>query len=63
MIPKVKVGSIWAAGNMQTFLVTDVVEKNNQVWVYYQRRSDASQKYHCLEPAFVHRFTEYSNEG
>lgn len=61
MIPKVRAGSIWVAKDMESFEVTDVKNKDNKIWIFYQRQSNPNQKYNCLEEAFVNRFTEYTN--
>jgi hypothetical protein len=61
MIAKVKPGSIWTAKDMSHFRVLNVITKDNQVWVSYQRVAAPNQNYSCLEPAFLQRFTEYTN--
>jgi hypothetical protein len=61
MIAKVKPGSIWTAKDMSQFCVLNVITKDNQVWVSYQRLETPNQNYSCLEPAFLQRFTEYTN--
>lgn len=61
MTPKVKVGSIWMTSNMLYFKVTKVENRNGDVWVTYQRKDSLDKTYSCLEPAFIHRFTEFTN--
>lgn len=63
MKPKVKIGSVWSGPNSLRFKVNDVVTKSDEVWVFYSRVDNQELKYHCLEPAFMQRFTEYANES
>lgn len=57
----VKVGSKWRGTDSVKFYVLDVVSIENQTWVCYN--NDNGQDFKCLEPAFLSRFTEYTNES
>ena len=61
MKPKVKIGSIWTAKDCQQFNVINVENKDKETWVTYKRVSTPDQVYSCLEPAFIHRFSEFTN--
>jgi hypothetical protein len=50
----IKEGSRWWAGDEKRFVVTSVVEVDEQVWVHYK---DDKNEYSCYQESFVDRFS------
>jgi hypothetical protein len=58
---QVRVGSKWKTID-KTFIVTGVLEKDNDLWIYY-KNSQTLQEYNCRQEAFVGRFSQIVNEN
>ena len=58
---QVRVGSKWKTVD-KMFIVTEVVEKEKDLWVYY-KNIQTLQEYNCRAEAFVARFGEIVNEN
>jgi hypothetical protein len=58
---QVRVGSRWKTVD-KTFIVTGIIEKEKDLWVYY-KNAQTLQEYNCREEAFVGRFSEIVNEN
>jgi gentisate 1,2-dioxygenase len=52
--------STWSFADGTEFVVTNVVDKEDGVWVYYNNPA-TGQEYDCLIDAFLQRFKEESN--
>ena len=58
---QVRVGTKWKTVD-RTFIVTGVLEKDNDLWVYY-KNAQTLQEYNCREEAFVGRFSQIVNDN
>lgn len=54
----VKLGSTWGVTYDKKFLVTNLIENDQGIWVYYEDIKNRDKKYHCLIDSFTHRFSE-----
>jgi gentisate 1,2-dioxygenase len=52
--------STWSSANGTEFAVTNVVDKEDGVWVYYTNPA-TGQEYNCLIDAFLQRFRQETN--
>jgi hypothetical protein len=57
----IKIGSKWKTVDKK-FIVIDVIEKQEDPWVYY-KNVQTLQEYNCRAEAFVARFSEIVNEN
>jgi hypothetical protein len=57
----IKIGSKWQTVDKK-FIVIDVIEKQEELWVYY-KNIQTLQEYNCRAEAFVARFGEIVNEN
>jgi len=59
----VKINSKWSGSTReQVFVVSNILEKNESIWVEYYNRN-TKQTYNCLLEAFTLRFNEIINEN
>jgi hypothetical protein len=58
---QVRIGSKWKTVD-RTFIVTGVLEKEQDLWVYY-KNIKTLQEYNCRQEAFVERFSQIVNEN
>lgn len=61
MKSKVIPGSIWTTTDFVFFVIEKTEENDAGVWVFYHKKENVDQKYHCLIGAFLNRFTNYEN--
>lgn len=46
----------WSQGDGLLFVITHERREQDQHWIHYQRVDRPDLNYHCLAPAFYHRF-------
>jgi len=56
----VNIGSYWSSNQIK-FMVTNLIERNEEIWVQYIRVND-NTSYECLVDAFTYRFYKDINE-
>ena len=56
----IKPGSIYSSNDHKKFVIEQVLEDNQGIWVHYR---DHDKQYSCLIEAFLSRFTETTNES
>lgn len=61
MEKRVLPGSFWTATDFGFFVVEKIERIGSELWVYYHKKADPTQKYCCLIRAFLNRFTLYEN--
>jgi hypothetical protein len=57
----VNVGSHWSNSDQIKFVVKNLIERNEEIWVQYIRIND-NTSYECLVDAFTYRFHRDINE-
>jgi hypothetical protein len=60
IMQKIKIGSKWKSGDRTFFIVQDVIENNQGIWIYYSN-PNSGMNYNCLIEAFLQRFSEDVN--
>ena len=56
-----KVGSRWRGSQGTIFIIIDLVDIKDHIWVHY-REDNKSKEYSCFLESFYSRFTELTNE-
>ncbi|NBP56340.1 hypothetical protein EBU71_07380 [bacterium] len=61
----ISAGTKWISPDHKVFQVIDVVEIENQIWVYYRKYNshpDDCREFSCFKESFLLRFTKIINE-